>query len=176
MAGGGSIDAFRLARKQAEVAGTLDLRTASRIADRLAGDAPASVRWRIAGVADGAGRPALEVTLDGTVPLQCQRCLRTFGWPVSQRTQLLLAHDESELARLDDEDDREVVLGSEPLAVQDLIEEEVLLTLPFVPRCDAPDCRPAGEAAAGEVPVRSPFDALEVLRAEAGGPERKGRS
>ena len=80
MAGGGSIDAFRLARKQAEVAGTLDLRAASRIADRLAGDAPASVRWRIAGVADGAGRPALEVTLDGTVPLQCQRCL---GVPIA---------------------------------------------------------------------------------------------
>ncbi len=71
-----------------------------RAVDRLAPEGGASeVAWRITGTTDALGRPALEIRLDGSVPLECQRCLQPFAWPVAQCTMLLLARDERELAR-----------------------------------------------------------------------------
>jgi uncharacterized metal-binding protein YceD (DUF177 family) len=72
----------------------------------------------IVGMTDASGRPALEVRLDGEVPLECQRCcLRTFTWPVAQATVLLLARDERELARLDADDAHEVILAAAPMTL-----------------------------------------------------------
>lgn len=141
----GTFDAFDVARRGSSFAGKLDARALPRIADRLAPTAgkagsKAEVRWRIAGAADTLGRPALEISLDGEVPLVCQRCLRTFAWPVVQRTLLLLARDERELALLDAEDEHEVVSAAAPLDAATLAEDELLLTLPFVPRCGRAAC------------------------------------
>ena len=85
---------------------------------------------------------------DGSVPLECQRCLQPFAWPVAQRTTLLLARDERELARLDDGDDEhEVILAEAPLERVTLIEDEVLLALPFAPRCERAGVRGTADAA-----------------------------
>jgi uncharacterized protein len=163
----GRFDAFGVAAQRAAVAGRLDARTLTRAADLLAEEGGAAeIEYRIVGAADGVGRPALEVTLTGSVPLTCQRCLQPFRWPVEQTTLLLLARDERELARLDGEDDEhEVVLADAPLDPLTLAEDELLLTLPFVPRCPEPAC-PAlrdAPAAAAEQP-QSAFDVLAELK------------
>ena len=138
---GGSFDAFDLALRGATVAGTVDAASLPRAADRLApGAGVAAVSWNIAGTADAMGRAALEIRLDGVVPLVCQRCLQTFDWPVVQRTLLLLARNARELAGLDDDDEHEVVLADAPLEALPLVEDELLLTLPFVPRCERVEC------------------------------------
>ena len=95
--------------------------------------------------------------LDGEVPLECQRCLRTFTWPVAQATVLLLARDERELARLDADDAHEVILAAAPLVAMTLVEDELLLTLPFAPHCDRPDCA-TGDASREALEARSPFE------------------
>ena len=60
---------------------------------------------------------------------------------------MLLARNERELAVLDESDDvHEVILAAAPLDAQTLIEDEVLLALPFAPRCERPEC--AGQPAA----------------------------
>ena len=138
---GGSFDAFDLALRGATVVGTVDAASLPRAADRLAPEGgAANVTWRIVGTADAMGRPALEIGLGGVVPLVCQRCLQTFTWPVVQRTLLLLARDERELAVLDDDDEHEVVLADAPLDALIIVEDELLLTLPFVPRCERVGC------------------------------------
>jgi uncharacterized protein len=162
----GAFDAFRLAGRGQMIAGNVDAATLSRVADRLA-PGPGPIRWRIAGKVDASGRPALELRLDGEVPLECQRCLRPFAWPVAQSTLLLLARDERELARLDADDEHEVIAASRPLATLGLVEDELLLTLPFAPHCGRADCATgdAGRAgAAGEVAAPSPFGALAALK------------
>jgi uncharacterized protein len=165
--GSGSFDAFDVARRGASLAGTVDAAALPRAADRLAevGDA-AKVSWRIAGTADALGRPALEVSLDGTVPLVCQRCLQPFSWPVAQRTLLLLARDERELAILDAEDEHEVVPAATRLDTVTLVEDELLLTLPFAPRCERATCAAASSVAgdAAEAPAASAFAALAGLK------------
>jgi uncharacterized protein len=169
----GRFDAFGVAAHQGVVAGRSDAVELPRVTDLLAPEAGAAeIEYRIVGAADGAGRPALKVTLAGSVPLTCQRCLQPFQWPVEQTTLLLLARDEAELARLDGEDhEHEVVLADAPLDPLTLVEDELLLTLPFVPRCPEATC-PAlrGVAAAPEQQVQSAFGALAELR---GAPGRK---
>ncbi len=168
----GAFDAFRLAGRGQEIAGSVDAATLPRVADRLApGSAP--IRWRITGKADASGRPALEVRLDGEVPLECQRCLRPFAWPIGQSTLLLLARDERELARLDADDEHEVIAASAPVAALGLVEDELLLTLPFAPHCERADCTTAdaGRAigATRDAASPSPFGALAALKGSPAG-------
>ena len=131
----------------------------------------ARVSWRITGTVDGRGRPALDIRLDGAVPLECQRCLQTFAWPVAQGTTLLLARDERELAAIDDgEDVHEVILAAAPQETMTLIEDEVLLALPFAPRCARPEC--AGQPVHSldpDAPRSSAFAALAGLKNEIAG-------
>lgn len=170
----GHFDGFDLARRRASITGQIDATSLPRVADHLdpeGGDA--RVAWRIVGTADAVGHPALEIGIDGAVPLVCQRCLQSFAWTVAQRTLLLLARDEAELERIDDEDEHEVVLARAPLDAVTLVEDELLLSLPFAPRCDQADC--AGESAHAEVVASgtSAFGALASFKRD-GAKKAKG--
>jgi DUF177 domain-containing protein len=139
----GRFDAFRLARERGVLEGSVDAAHLPRLNDRMA-EGPSSIAWRIDGTADASGRPALTIDLTGEVSLECQRCLGRLAWPVSQQTELLLAHDDAELARLDTDSEAEVVLAQAPLDPLTLVEDELVLALPFAPRhpegeCQAPD-------------------------------------
>jgi len=129
----GRLDAFRLARGRGVVEGTVDAHRLPRIADLLA-EGPASIAWRIEGTPDVSGRPALAIALEGAVVLTCQRCLADFEWPVDERTEVLIAHDEREVAALDAESSAEVVLAQGPVDPLVLVEDELVLALPFAPR------------------------------------------
>jgi uncharacterized protein len=142
----GTFDAFDVARRGATLSGTADVASMPRVVDMLSvaqgsGGDSAKVSWRITGTGDPQGRPALSIDLYGSVPLECQRCMQPFQWPVEQHTTLLLARDERELEMLDADDDTlEVILADAPQKTLTLIEDEVLLLLPFAPRCERPGC------------------------------------
>jgi len=173
----GRFDGFGVAARRAVIAGHVDAAALPRVADLLADEQDdAGVEYRITGSADAGGRPALDVSLSGAVPLTCQRCLRTFQWQVLQSTLLLLARDERELARLDEEDhEHEVLLAAAPLDPVALVEDELLLTLPFAPRCAKADCLAGGTlrlVAGAHDDGASPFGALAGLKP---GPAKKAR-
>jgi len=139
-------DALKLAAEGASLSGEVDARTLQRIADRLApGEAAAPIAWSIAGGRDALQRPALIVSIGGSLPLICQRCLQAFDAPLAQRTQLLLARDDGELKRLDADEADEVVLAAAPLDARTLVEDEVLLSLPFAPHHGEGQCAPGAE-------------------------------
>ncbi|HJU22496.1 MAG TPA: DUF177 domain-containing protein [Casimicrobiaceae bacterium] len=123
------------------VEGSVDAHALPRVADLLS-DGPASIAWRIEGFTDASARPALRIALKGAVSLTCQRCLADFAWPVDHATEVLLAHDEEQVAALDAVSSLEVVHASGPIDPLTLVEDELVLTLPFAPRhpegaCDA---------------------------------------
>ncbi|MDE2359980.1 MAG: DUF177 domain-containing protein [Betaproteobacteria bacterium] len=126
------LDALKLARDRGVIEGTVDAHRLPRVEDLLA-EGPARLDWRITGAADAMGRPALQVGLSGAVTLNCQRCLADFEWPIEQRTELLLARSEAELAALDAESGSEVVLAGFPIDPLALVEDELVLALPFAP-------------------------------------------
>jgi uncharacterized metal-binding protein YceD (DUF177 family) len=66
--------------------------------------------------------------------------------PVRQSTMLLLARNEADLLHLDEISEHEVVLANAPLDPVTLVEDELLLTLPFAPRHEA-SCDPASAPA-----------------------------
>ena len=153
-------DAYAASERRLALRGSVDPRGLPRVAETLAGEGHGAVDWCIAGVVDAVGRPALDVQLDGRVPLVCQRCLQPYVQAVAQRTLLLLAHNEGELASLDEQDEHEVVLADHPLDALELVEEELLLTLPYAPRCADPACVTAARLREAPVAAASPFAAL----------------
>jgi uncharacterized protein len=170
---GTAFDAWELSARRGTISGTVVADALPRVADRIA-EPGAKIKWRIDGTSDTIGRPALAIALEGSLPLECQRCMRTFSWPVQQETLLLLAKNERELARLDEDDAHEVILAEDVLDPLPLVEDELLLTLPFAPHCDAADC--AVQAGPAAVPKgegsASPFAALGALKSA---PRKKPR-
>jgi len=169
-------DAFKLSAGGDLLEGSVDANALPRVADRLAvlpGDkaSEAPIKWRIDGDRDPSGRSALTVTIEGSVPLVCQRCLQAFEFKVDQQTMLLLARNEAQLVSLDNEEP-EVVLASGPLDARSLVEDEKLLSLPFAPRhpegeCEAAPVTSAGDMKSGkesELKSESPFARLSALK------------
>jgi len=172
----GSFDAYDLVRRNATYAGKFDAASLPRTVDQLAPEGgSAEVSWRIAGLTDPSGRPVLEVRVEGSVPLVCQSCLQPYTWPVAQCTTLLLARDERELATLDAEDEHEVILAAAPLDAATLAEDELLLTLPFAPRCERVECAQSAVAGAADTIARAPAPAFAALAAiKSGGAKKSG--
>lgn len=144
--GSGKFDAWRLVRERGTLEGSLDAVALPRMADRLVERAP--VHWRIRGTVDAMGRPALRLDVDGELPLTCQRCLGAYRWPVDQHTEVLLGASADEVARLDNESELEVVLASGPIDPLELVEDELVLAVPFAPRHPQGECAPPGQGAA----------------------------
>jgi len=166
----GRFDALDLAARGEALAGEVDLLRRPRVADRLAPKTiSAPIAWHIAGARDALGRPTLAVTVEGNLPLVCQRCLQPFDAPVAQRSELLLARNDAELERLDAEE-AEVLLAATPLDAMTLVEDEVLLCLPFAPRHPEGQCTAAVATSSGSDPgqavnaTTSPFARLAALR------------
>jgi uncharacterized protein len=139
-------DAFRAAERREVRTGAVDARDLPRVSDRLADeddipnrDAMAEVAWSIVGGKSVDGRAALKLALTGSLPLICQRCLQPMDWPLDHDSEVLLARDEGELAALDEASEQEVLLVVGPVDPHSLVEDELVLTIPFVPRHEG-DC------------------------------------
>ena len=139
----GTFDAFRLARERRTLTGSLDVVASERLEDRTA-PGPGAVSWRIEGIRDEAGRPAIAIDIEGSVSVTCQRCLSDFALPVERRTIAVLARSEKEADELDASSDHEVVVADHPLDAVELVEDELLLSLPYAPMHDT-DCGEGGE-------------------------------
>lgn len=134
----GTFDAYRLARERGVLTGSLEVEASERLEDRTAAG-PGTVAWRIEGARDEAGRLAIAIDIEGTVSVTCQRCLSDFALPIERRTIAVLARSEKEADELDASSDHEVVVADHPLDAVGLVEDELLLTLPYAPMHDG-DC------------------------------------
>ena len=120
--------------------GTVRLEKWERASEMVV-DPSVQIGYRVEGGADGQGRPMLTIELTGTVELTCQRSLHPLPFRLGRRTGVLLAANEREVSEWDrDAEDAEVVLASEPLELDALLEDEFLLSLPYAPLCDDPEC------------------------------------
>ncbi len=90
-------------------------------------------------------RNVLDVSLNGIVRLRCQRCLGNLEFPIGVSSRLKLASAE-ELDAVDDEDEGEYIEASSQLDVIGLVEDELLLSLPFAPRHPDGACSPVSES------------------------------
>lgn len=157
------IDGFEFATAGATQEGKLPLAGFPRLKDQLVSDV-GDVTYALRGVRDARGRPSLQLEVHGELQLRCQRCLGALPHGVDTGQLLVLARSQEEIDAQPagvDEPDR-VVAGKE-MSVRDLVEDELILSLPYAPRHD--DCEPQHEAADlnGERAMNSPFAGLRGM-------------
>lgn len=86
---------------------------------------------RVVGRVDQRGSLSLQLSVSGKVELPCQRCLGSMPYEVEVERTLYLARNEAEMERLDALPDSDAIQAGETLNLVDLVEDEVLLSLPL---------------------------------------------
>ena len=177
-------------------AARLDVRAFAKAVGHLEGEAPLSALVRLAADAaahDGA-EPMVHWQADGEVisspggaeqvwlhlqvhtqlPMVCQRCLTPAVIPLDVDRDYRFVADEATAELEDDEAEEEVLVLSRQFDLLELIEDELLMALPVVPRheeCPVPVQLQAGEheLEAAEVEKPHPFAALQALKSNNSG-------
>jgi uncharacterized protein len=132
MPGPAVIDSVEFARKGEQVRGRITVAQLERLSDLLF-DTAGSLDYTVAGDTDGQGRPRLTVGVDGTVDLRCQRCLGRLAYAVRFEETLLLGSGPEADAAVSEPDAPEWIPADPALDLGALVEDEVLLALPFAP-------------------------------------------
>ena len=85
---------------------------------------------------DPAGQPApwLTLTVQTTLPQICQRCLEAVDVPVQVAGEFRFVESEAVAEQQDDDCEEDLLVTSREFDLAALIEDEVLLALPLVPR------------------------------------------
>jgi len=138
-----------------------------RLQDMLA-DTRGSVRANFAFTKFASGRAGATVAVEANPQLVCQRCLQGYAFAAAGKSEIEFSANEAADAS---DPRREVyVMNGGSVSLRDLAEEELLLALPAVPACGAPEtCGRAPSVAVGdETPEISqdrarPFAALQDM-------------
>jgi len=161
------LDVDRLSESEADIDFAVPLAELPRLRAQLAdvaGEVHGRVHFRRA-----AGVAVAELTLSGTARLVCQRCLRAMDVGVEATAEVGLVSTEADVGRVPEE--LEPVLAADGrISVGELVEEELLLTLPIVPLhedgeggvCVVADASP-GRSDGPEEETQRPFAQLAEL-------------
>jgi uncharacterized protein len=158
------IDAFKFSRLSERLEGETPIAKMERVAE-VSQDGLGAIAWVLQGGTDKLGYPQLRLHVSGSINLLCQRCLTPLSVEIDSEAVLVLAKDEARADEIEaqlDDDAIDVIAVPGELNLNDLIEDEALLSLPFAPKHDVcPD-------QAGPDPVKdskaSPFAVLKNLK------------
>jgi uncharacterized protein len=170
------LDVAAFAKDAGQLDGRWPLRDLTRLHDAAHPDAlPADtddVRWqargewrRTGGTGNDLGQPWLHLKASARMALVCQRCLGAVVEPLEVERSFLFVHGEDAAAQLDADSDDDVLALTRALDLRELLEDELLLALPLVPRhtaCPAP--LPLAEAPALADDTPNPFAVLAALK------------
>jgi uncharacterized protein len=168
------LDVAALAAEKGEQWGQWPLVQLVRLAESvLPEETPdAQVHWQIEGelrpVTGASPEIWLHLTAQAAVAMRCQRCLGAVGEPLDLDRWIRFVADGSQVEALDAELEDDVLVLERWMNLRDLVEDELLLALPIVPRhevCPVPLPRPADDDVAGHPPPPAhPFAVLAKLR------------
>ena len=153
------IDGLEFASAGARQQGTWPASGFPRLRDVLASDA-GELAYEIEGVHDERGRPALRLRVRGMLQLRCQRCLEPMAFEVRTDETLVLAVSVAEIhAEPADAHAADRVVAGREMPVRELIEDEIILAVPYAPRHESCSARLSPDADG----KTSPFAGLRGL-------------
>lgn len=169
------LDIKAFAQAGAELQGQSSLAEWPRLlAEQLAGQAEDAsvVHWRLQGrmVPVTGGSPQVGLALQAKVglALQCQRCLTPVVEKIVTERDFLFVADEATAEAMDEDSEADVLVISRDFDALSLIEDELILALPLVPRHEVcPQAIPtvvADEAFEQASERPNPFAALAALK------------
>lgn len=153
------IDGFEFAAAGGSLRGQWPVGVFPRLRDVLHDDT-GTIEYVLEGRRDALGQAHLLLSARAHLKLTCQRCLAAVEWAVEPQATLWLAASQSEIdAEPVAAQMPERVIAHRQMAVRDLVEDELLLALPYAPRHE--DCPAQRKAAPGR--RRMPFAALRGM-------------
>jgi len=164
------IDSLDFAGNGRQISGKVPVAGLPRLLDTLE-DPQGTLEYTVRGGVDKLGNNLLDVSITGNCRLRCQRCLGAMEHAVRIDTRLLL-RDQASLDALDDnvaggeEEEFDSILADAHLDVLDLLEEEILLSLPIAPKHELGACQAAGDGNKHEE-EKNPFAVLAKLKRNA---------
>ncbi len=167
------LDVAAAATASLELAGDWPLAGFTRLetATLPAAESLRGVHWHIRAeraLLPGAGvQASLRISADTEVALECQRCLQPMPFPIHIERRIFFVDGEDAAAGLDVDSEDDVLAITPTLDLHALLEDEMLLALPVVPRHEV--CvQPLPHGAEPELPAQAeqehPFAALAALR------------
>ena len=159
----GTIDPARFARDGGHLRGSVSPARLPRLAGELF-DEQGVVDYAVKGLLTHKDEPALRVELTVDLGLACQRCMERLPLKLDVARTLVLSRHLGELDSVADEDDDVDAIPLVPaLDVMDLIDQEVMLSLPIAPRHADGACEARPEGEVDSTPA-SPFSVLSRLK------------
>ncbi len=162
------IDPFRLAESGAELSGPIPLIQMRRILPFLA-DSSGEIFVVLNFDIDELGVPCVKGRIKADLSIICQRCLEPLRFPVDQEITLAWVRNDQEAERLPIRYES-CLVEDNPLMLNDVVEDELILVLPQVPMHEEKDC-PASkwlkEQSKKELPEddsENPFSILAKLK------------
>jgi uncharacterized protein len=148
------------------------VRLAASLMPPLVDAPPPPVQWSAQGqqrvVQGSEAQVWLHVQGQTVARLECQRCLQPMSEALRVDRHLRFVSGEDEAARLDEDSEDDVLALVARLDVSELLEDELILALPLVPRhetCPQPlDAAPGGLLPLQDEGRPHPFAALAALR------------
>lgn len=154
-----TIDGYEFARTGASLDGVWPLSDFERLRPSLLSHA-GEIEYSLKGVSDAQDRPALQITIRGALQLRCERCLSPLQFPLRVESVLALARSQAEIDALPVEaEGPDWVLAGKGMEVRELLEDELLLAVPYAPRHE--HCAARGRT--GTAVSLSPFAALRGI-------------
>ncbi len=158
-------------------AGFLEISALPRVVEEASSLEPGDgFHWQVSThFADSPGsepRQILELGVKGRIHLVCQSCLQDCGLDLAQESRFIMVATEAEADAFPIEDDQqEPLVASQHFDLLGLIEDEILLSFPLIPKHPAGACQPHassfGEgrevADASEKP-QNPFNILKNMK------------
>jgi uncharacterized protein len=156
------IDSLDFAHNGRELHGIFPLTELSRLQDLLA-TPEGEISYFVRGLPDKDGKPMLALTVAGQCQLRCQRCLNGFSYTIKLFSHLWLTQaSELDAFSVEENDEMDSITADKHLDVLNMIEEEILLSLPIAPKHPAGECNPVAEGWTSS--EASPFSVLKGLK------------
>lgn len=174
------LDVAVFARENGSLEGEWPAASLSRLAESAAPEAPAAgwpaLRWSLHGEIrqpkGGKAQTWLRLGCRAEVALTCQRCLKPVAESLDIDRWIRFVDTEAEAEALDADSEDDVLALPRHLDARELIEDELLLALPLVPRhnaCPEPLAHVEDEAETEvELERPNPFAALAALKKPGG--------
>jgi uncharacterized protein len=140
------IDSLEFARTGQSLSGQFPVAALPRLQDCIADNA-GEVRFEVKGGHDARRRPVLTLNIGGVLHLRCQRCLGALDHKLEFSNTLRLT---SGIEAGETEEEADCIEASAELDIAGLVEDEILLSLPYAPRHREGQCPPGALATAGE--------------------------
>jgi uncharacterized protein len=123
------INPARLAEKHAKIKGTLPLAVMPRLKDLLA-DTAGEISVIMDFDRDESQTVFIHLNANTDLILKCQRCMENFSYPILVDVFLTPIMDEAKASGIQNYEP--LVMKSELIAIQDIVEDEILLNLPII--------------------------------------------